>query len=236
MAAWQKGAIWVVLACCALAQPTVADHIAWMTVSQPGANGNEVTLRFDLQATGKPHGGTIQFSTGDGRSGSLGDGIVEGTYAGDDSGTGTFSGGTFPLLTFSWVRTQGVLGNVQTDVTYTYGASGTYTLAWSDCCHEASGVKQVKTDNVPLFGGPSLGIGDFGTGTDPTGGHLHHYGTDAKCSGTTVDEANTGLVLYRAKAFCEIELQFGVRVETDVDMTQQPHTRVYVFGQLVYSF
>lgn len=130
----------------ALAVPAEANHVGTIAVSQAGGQGAYVTLQVDLTYTGGTSGGgSFTWRTGDGRSGSVSDGVSNGAYLGDGSGTGYLSGGSGVLATYSWTRTQPAPNVARTRLTYAYAQAGVYTVDWSGCCPDASGSLPVSS-------------------------------------------------------------------------------------------
>lgn len=114
-----------------------ADHIGAMRASQSSVGLNhEVTITVTFIPTGQCCGGLFEWTTGDGASGAVDDGIYGGTYGGDASGSGSLS----DSRTFTWRRIQDTgTSQIRIDITYPYHAAGTYTVTWHDCCPDASG-------------------------------------------------------------------------------------------------
>lgn len=126
------------------AAPAAASHVAGMTVTQAGNQGAYVTLQVDLTYTGASGGSIFNWSTGDGRDGSVSDGVSGGVYAGDASGSGSLSGGAGALGTFTWSRTQPAPNVARTRITYAYSRSGVYQVSWDECCPTVSGTTAVS--------------------------------------------------------------------------------------------
>jgi hypothetical protein len=109
-----------------------------MLVFQSGMSGNSVTLRVEYNPSGNCCGGTFNWDTGDGRVGSVPDGIQFGVYQGDASGAGNLDNGD----PFTWTRTQPAGSNVplvRIEITYAYANAGSYTVNWDDCCPSSGG-------------------------------------------------------------------------------------------------
>ena len=128
----------------AVAAPAQANHVAAMTVTQVANQGAYVTIQVDLSYTGAVGSNTFNWNTGNGRSGSVADGVSNGAYMGDGSGSGALYGGSGALGTFTWSRTQPATNVARTRITYAYPASGVYQVTWNDCCPSVNGTTAVS--------------------------------------------------------------------------------------------
>jgi hypothetical protein len=147
-----------------LAPPAAANHIGAIAVSQAGSDGAYVTLQVDVTFnTSNSGAGSFGWSTGDGRNGSVSDGVSNGAYAGDASGSGWFSGGEGDVLQrFSWTRTRPASNIARTRITWAYDEAGAYTVGWSDCCPTQSG--SIVVTSQASLPDCSNGIDDDGDG------------------------------------------------------------------------
>lgn len=129
--------------------PAQADHLRTVTVRQIAANGTQVTIRNEFNFSGNCCGGAFTWTIGDttNQTGSVFDGLSGGVYQGDQAlTTGTLSGGT----SFTWSR---LLVNpstnlVRIDITWSYAASGTYMVTWTNCCPQSNNMLPVTTDTT----------------------------------------------------------------------------------------
>ncbi|HWL34586.1 MAG TPA: hypothetical protein VNQ77_00195 [Frankiaceae bacterium] len=208
--------------------PAAANHVATISVTQAGNDGSDVTLQVDVTYTGASGGGSFSWSTGDGRSSSVSDGVSGGTYLGDGSGTGTMWGGSGRLGTFTWQRTQPAANVARTRLTYSYRLAGVYTVDWSGCCPEVTGA-------TPVSVATSLPACDDGLDNDGDGNT--DYPDDAGCA-TADDETELPECPPSTVTFCLLPgkevLEVVVR-NVDVTLTGQEHTVVgwierYEFG------
>lgn len=125
----------------ALAAPAAtADHLDGMTVTQRGIGPDHlVSLRVTYRVTGECCGGIFAWTTGDGASGALPDGVTDGVYDGDARGPSYLSDGRL----VQWERTRDPAGVVELLVWYHYKRTGLFTLAWSGCCPDHGGTLSV---------------------------------------------------------------------------------------------
>lgn len=108
-----------------------ADHIAELSGMQTGLGPNHrVTVDFSFRPTGLCCTGYIGWFTGDGARATVDDGIFNGAYGGDASGSGIMT----DYRPFTWSRTMDVTGRVHVAVTYHYFAAGTYLVEFDGCC------------------------------------------------------------------------------------------------------
>lgn len=199
--------------------PAAANHVATISVTQAGNDGSDVTLQVDVTYTGASGGGVFSWSTGDGRSGDVSDGVSGGTYLGDASGTGTMWGGSGRLGSFTWQRTQPAPSVARTRLTYSYRLAGVYTVDWSGCCPEVTGA-------TPVSVATSLPACDDGFDNDGDGNT--DYPDDAGCA-TADDETEVPECPPSTVTFCLLPgkevLEVVVR-NVDVTITGQEHTVV----------
>jgi hypothetical protein len=209
--------------------PTAAaDHIAGMKVTQSGASGLSVTLRVELTMSNLPHGGTFEWSTGDGATGNVEDGVANGHYKGDDTGTGHLS----DSRTFTWTRTQPVPSVVRTEITYSYTVDGTYQVEWSDCCPQVHGSTPVATGSPPLAT-PSIAVSKCAGPTDTeTPAWLKPI---ANCFDTTASGAPLlKIAEWDGKIFdAHAKYQFGLTGECHTDSDFTGHSTTECTGGLV---
>ncbi len=116
----------------AVASPASASHLDTMSVTA-SSEDLEVTLTVTFTTTGFCCGGTFQWTTGDGASGAVTDGISSGSYAGDASGSGSLSDGR----PFTWTRTGSSTHKIE--IVYSYTSYGQYTIDWQDSAPSRSG-------------------------------------------------------------------------------------------------
>lgn len=118
-----------------------ADHVGQMAVRQTGATlAHGVSLTAVYTLTGRCCGGLFEWQTGDGATGILLDGVTNGVYDGDASGTGRLTDGR----PFTWSRmSPPASGVVALTVSYQYPVAGVYTVTWRDCCPVLTGTLDV---------------------------------------------------------------------------------------------
>lgn len=174
-----------------------ADHIGSVTAFQTTTLGLGVTIEFQLMWTGNCCGGDYSFDTGDGATGSVGDGVAGGFYAGDGSGWGYLSDGR----TFTWSRSwSGSLASpIVTQVTIPYNAIGFYTFHWEDCCTAGGGY---------VSGDVAVTAVGAGIGSTPTYA-VHDYdalGATIGQSYTPIAAHYSGFLYDNAVTLCDADL------------------------------
>lgn len=108
-----------------------ADHISELSGMQTGlAAGHQVTVDFSFRPTGLCCTGYIGWFTGDGARATVDDGIYDGVYGGDATGSGIMT----DYRPFTWTRTMDVTGKVHVAVTYRYVQGGVYLVEFDGCC------------------------------------------------------------------------------------------------------
>lgn len=107
-----------------------------MTVSQRGIGPfGMVRLEVTFRVTGQCCGGIFEWTTGDGASASIPDGVVDGAYVGDEEGYAGLSDGR----TARWERVRDAAGIVHISIWYHYERAGIHRVEWHDCCPDHQG-------------------------------------------------------------------------------------------------
>ncbi len=145
-------------------EPAVAHHLDSVGVTQVGGNGLAATIQVDVTYDGGAGGGIFGWTTGDGGTGAVPDGTAsDGTYLGDASGVGTFSGPrpasvAYDLSTFTWSRSHPAPNVARTQLSFAYAGGGLYTLTWTACCPARDGSAPVVVQG-PATPAPFLPAG-----------------------------------------------------------------------------